>query len=303
MKILGIETSCDETAVCIVKAEGGFEAPVFSVLGDALFSQAALHAEYGGVYPNLAKREHQRNLVPLLEKALKEAGMRFVGGKEFSEAEKTTLGELFSHEPELLKQFLVQLPKLAVPDIDAIAVTAGPGLEPALWVGINFANALGIVWEKPVIPINHMEGHVVASLLEPHREHSDILQNVRMFTLGIPAMPAPALLISGGHTELVLMKNWFEYEIIGETLDDAVGEAFDKVARMLGLPYPGGPEISKLAEQVRKAGYASGLTTRISLLGNRFSRAVALRRGSLVRTPSLSLPRPMLKSKDLNFSY
>src|SRR3989344_3840743 len=166
MKILGIETSCDETAVCLVEAQGDLDAPVFSILGDALYSQAALHQEFGGVYPNLAKREHQRNLVPLLEKALTEAGMHFVGGKEFSEAEKITLAELFSHEPELLKQFLVQIPKLAVPDIDAIAVTAGPGLEPALWVGINFANALGIVWQKPVIPINHMEGHILGALLK-----------------------------------------------------------------------------------------------------------------------------------------
>src|SRR3990167_7330793 len=238
MKILGIETSCDETAVSIVEAQGDFNTPVFTVLGNALYSQVKLHAEFGGVYPNLAKREHARNLVPLLEKTLTEAEVYFIGGKEFSETQKITLAELFSHEPELLKQFLVQIPKLAAPDIDAIAVTAGPGLEPALWVGINFANALGIVWQKPVIPINHMEGHIVSSLLEPSKKHSNILQNIRMFTMRKNNMPLLALLISGGHTELVLMKDWFEYEMIGETLDDAVGEAFDKVGRMLSLPYP-----------------------------------------------------------------
>src|SRR3989344_6709994 len=166
MKILGIETSCDETAVCLLEAEGGFEAPVFSVLGDALFSQAALHAEYGGVYPNLAKREHSKNLMPLLEKTLAEAGMHHTDERTLSVGELKTLEEIFSHEPELLKQFLARIPKLAAPDIDAIAVTHGPGLEPALWVGINFANALGLLWQKPVLPINHMEGHIFSSLLK-----------------------------------------------------------------------------------------------------------------------------------------
>ena len=270
MKILGIETSCDETAVSIVEAQGDFNTPVFTVLGNALYSQVKLHAEFGGVYPNLAKREHARNLVPLLEKTLTEAEVYFIGGKEFSEAQKTTLEELFSHEPELLKQFLVQIPKLATPDIDAIAVTHGPGLEPALWVGINFANALGLIWGKPVIPINHMEGHIFSAMLQEKSE----ARNPKL-EIGATQFPILVLLISGGHTELVLMKNWFEYELIGETLDDAVGEAFDKVGRMLSLPYPGGPEISKLAEKSRMSG----------------------------EKPAYPLPRPMLKSDTCDFSF
>ena len=262
MRILAIETSCDETAVSIVEAHGGFDNPQFTVLGDVLYSQASLHQEFGGVYPNLAKREHSKNLVPILEKALAEASMHFIDKRPFSKAQEITLREMFAHEPELLKQFGVQIPKLAVPDIDAIAVTYGPGLEPALWVGINFANALGLIWQKPVIPVNHMEGHIVSSLLV----------NGKIEAIAFPIL---ALLISGGHTELVLMKNWFDYEMIGETLDDAVGEAFDKVARMLGLPYPGGPEISKLAEKMRVAG----------------------------TTAQYTLPRPMLRTDTCNFSF
>ena len=262
MKILAIETSCDETAVCIVEADGGFEMPTFSVLGDALYSQVKLHAKYGGVYPNLAKREHSKNLVPILERALTDAGMYFTEEKLLSESDVITFTEIFAHEPELLKQFLAQIPKVAIPDIDCIAVTHGPGLEPALWVGINFANALGLLWQKPVLPINHMEGHIFSSLLKEGK-------------IAPPSFPLLALLISGGHTELVLMKNWFEYEMIGETLDDAVGEAFDKVARMLELPYPGGPEISKLAEKSRSAG----------------------------TTPAYQLPRPMFHADTCNFSF
>ncbi len=275
MKILAIETSCDETAVSIVEAHGGFDNPQFRILGDVLYSQAHLHQEFGGVYPNLAKREHSKNLVPILEKALTEAGMHFADGRPFSKAQEITLREVFTHEPELLKQFSAQMPKLAVPGIDAIAVTYGPGLEPALWVGINFANALGLIWQKPVIPINHMEGHIMSSLLEPHQKHSNILKNVGMFTMRNHEMPLLALLISGGHTELVLMKDWFSYEIMGETLDDAVGEAFDKVARMLALPYPGGPEISKLAEHSRTAGVS----------------------------PAYKLPRPMIHTDTCDFSF
>jgi N6-L-threonylcarbamoyladenine synthase len=140
----------------------------------------------------------------------------------------------------------------------------GPGLEPALWVGINFARALGIAWNIPVIPANHMEGHVISPLLSKEG----------MPKAGV-VFPALALLISGGHTELVLIKNWLKYEVIGQTRDDAVGEAFDKVARLLSLPYPGGPEISKLAEEARIAH----------------------------TTPQIKLPRPMLHTDDFDFSF
>src|SRR3989344_5527215 len=185
MRILAIETSCDETAVSIIEAHGGFDNPQFRVLGDVLYSQAHLHQTFGGVYANLAKREHKKNLVPILEKALTEADMHFADERPFSESNEATLRELFAHEPELLKQFSAQIPKLAVPDIDVIAVTYGPGLEPALWVGINFANALGLIWQKPVIPVNHMEGHIVSSLLAPAGE--------RQFNIRDVALPLLAL--------------------------------------------------------------------------------------------------------------
>lgn len=229
MRILSIETSCDETAISIVDGDG----KDFKILGNALLSQIELHKEYGGVFPSLAKREHIRNLPPLLRQALGEAGLE--NSKQIS--------------------------------IDAIAVTYGPGLEPALWVGINFAEALSREWNKPIIPVNHMEGHIFSALLKKENLKDKI------FNFQFSKTPMLALLISGGHTQLVISKKFLKYEIIGETLDDAVGEAFDKVARMLGLPYPGGPEISKLAD--------------LALLDN----------------PVAKLPRPMLHSDTCDFSF
>ena len=229
MRVLAIETSCDETGIAIVEGENlpaqagtpaGFE---FKVLKNVLLSQAHLHAEYGGVYPNLAKREHEKNLPVLFEQFSAKGGFAS-GGKDLN--------------------------------VDAIAVTQGPGLEPALWQGIVFAQKLAREPRLPLLPVNHMEGHLISSLAQPTSNHSSILQNIRMSVL--------ALLISGGHTEFVLMREWFKYEIIGETLDDAVGEAFDKVARMLGLPYPGGPEISKLAQEARLQEESSHKGPRIS---------------------------------------
>jgi len=219
MKILAIETSCDETGIALVEGEktpGGF---AFTTLKAELLSQAMLHSPYGGVYPNLAKREHIKNLPALFEKFSKET-------------------------------------------FEAVAVTHGPGLEPALWTGIEFAKKLAKEKNVPLLPTNHMEGHLISSLVKNGR-----LEDVQL--------PVLALLISGGHTEFVLMKDWFEYEIVGETLDDAVGEAFDKVARMLELPYPGGPEISKLASLAREANDVS----------------------------EIKLPRPMLAAKNCDVSF
>src|SRR3989344_3952801 len=232
MKILAIETSCDETAIAILECTGDEKSAKFTVLGNALLSQVEIHKEYGGVVPMLAKREHQKNLPHILNEALEKANV-------------------------------------PLQDIDAVAVTAGPGLEPALWVGINFAKALALTWDKPLVAVNHMEGHVLASLLEKTGEQ---------FSISNLQFPILALLISGGHTELVLMKKWLEYELIGQTRDDAVGEAYDKVARMLSLPYPGGPEISHLSEEVR-ASELGGLT------------------------PKFTLPRPMLHDGTCNFSF
>ncbi len=262
MKILSIETSCDETAISIADTSGELGDISFKVLADSLLSQVALHKEYGGVYPSLAKREHAKNLTPLLQKTLSEAGMFNTINSPLTRDQIGELKKLLVREPELFVLLIAFLGNVKKPNIDAIAVTVGPGLEPALWVGINFAKALSIVWDIPLILVNHMEGHILSSLIK-----NDTITAIKF--------PALALLISGGHTQLVLMSNWSKYEIIGETRDDAVGEAFDKVARMLELSYPGGPEISKLAGIAREENISSQYT----------------------------LPRPMIDSNDFDFSF
>lgn len=221
--ILGIETSCDETSIAVVDCTGTFSKPSFLIRTNVVSSQAELHAKFGGVVPNLAKREHTRLLPTVLEEALAKANIT---------------------NPSK--------------EIDAIAVTVGPGLEPALWCGITFAQQLAKEWNLPVIAANHMEGHMATPLLhEKEKAHF--------------RFPVLALLVSGGHTEIVIAKNWLDYKIVGQTLDDAAGEAFDKVARMMNLGYPGGPVISKLAET-----------------GNRYG---------------FSFPRPMIHSKNFDFSF
>ena len=274
MKILAIETSCDETAISVVSGKGGLKKPVFKVLAHFVSSQTAIHAPYGGVVPNLANREHQRNLVPLLLEALNSKGKRQKAKLKVKIQKK--LETILAREPELLEQFLKTIPTLKIPKIDAIAVTQGPGLEPALWVGINFAKALGVMWNLPIIPINHLEGHVVSSLVKLKGKNQKAKLKVKSENLKFPAL---ALLISGGHTEIVLMKDWGKYKVIGQTRDDAVGEAFDKVARILGLPYPGGPALSKLASRWQ------GLSL------------------THPKESPCQLPRPMLNSPDFDFSF
>jgi N6-L-threonylcarbamoyladenine synthase len=239
MKILGIETSCDETAITLIEAKGTFSDDFsYDILGNALNSQAALHAPFGGVFPNLAKREHARNLVPLLREALRQSGDLKDGAQADLAVLAHDLKEMLHREPELLEGITAFALENAAPEIDAIAVTVGPGLEPALWVGINFARALSRMWKVPVVAVNHMEGHILLSMMDEGRlRHIDY--------------PVLALLISGGHTELVLSRGYGSYERVGETRDDAAGEAFDKVARLLDLPYPGGPEVSRLAAEAR----------------------------------------------------
>ena len=210
----------------------------------------------------VAKREHARTLVPMLERALKEAEMLTPDEQTLSSADVSILTEILIREPGLSDALTHFLEQYREPDIDLIAVTTGPGLEPTLWVGINFARALAHAWNIPVVSVNHMEGHILSSIFDGK-------------TIPEIAFPAIALLISGGHTELILMREWASYECIGETRDDAVGEAFDKVARMLGLPYPGGPEIGRLAQEAREANVA----------------------------PPIHLPRPMLDSPDFDFSF
>lgn len=230
MIILGIETSCDETALSLLETKEEVGIFKYRILANIVHSQIDMHKEYGGVYPNLAKREHIKNLPVIFNKIIKEANIE----------EK---------------------------DISSIVVTSGPGLEPALWTGINFAQELGKKIGVQIIPANHMEGHIVSVLFSNTKPSGDFKE------LKVIKFPALAILISGGHTEIVKVKRIGEYEVLGRTRDDALGEAFDKTARMLGLPYPGGPEIAKLA-----------------LLNSK-------------KDKSISLPRPMLNSNDLDFSF
>lgn len=195
MRILGIESSCDETGIALYDTEKG-------LLAHALYSQIALHAEYGGVVPELASRDHVRKTLPLIEEVLKTA--------------------------ELSQQ-----------DIDAIAYTAGPGLVGALLVGAAIGRSMAWALGVPALAINHMEGHLLSPLLEDNP----------------PAFPFISLLVSGGHTLLADVKGVGEYTLLGESIDDAVGEAFDKTAKMLGLGYPGGPILAKLAEKGTKDKY------------------------------------------------
>ncbi|BCB59589.1 tRNA N6-adenosine threonylcarbamoyltransferase [Halomonas sp. A020] len=193
MRVLGIETSCDETGVAIYDTAftGGR-----GLLADALYSQIAMHAEYGGVVPELASRDHTRKLLPLIEQVLKDA--------------------------QLTRQ-----------DLDGIAYTAGPGLVGALMVGASTAHGMAKALNIPVLGVHHMEGHLLAPMLEDDA----------------PDFPFVALLVSGGHTQLVEVQGLGHYQLLGESVDDAAGEAFDKAAKMLGLAYPGGPMVAKLAEQ------------------------------------------------------
>lgn len=269
MKVLGIETSCDETAVCLVEVKDS----TLIVLSNQLYSQVAKHKEFGGVFPMLAKREHQKNLVPLLVKCLEESNL---GSALPLSLAKERLGEverILNREEILLEDFLKNIVPLPKPDIDAIAVTNGPGLEPALWVGVNFAKALSTLWNIPIIATNHMEGHIVVSSLTPSLDKEGA--GGRLFNIKETKYPAIALLISGGHTQLVLVEDNLKYTIVGSTRDDAVGEAYDKVARMMNLPYPGGPEIAKYADLYKAK----------NIIGK------------------IKFPRPMIHSKDLDFSF
>jgi N6-L-threonylcarbamoyladenine synthase len=223
MKVLAIETSCDETAVAVLEYTEG----ELRVLSNIISSQIDLHAPFGGVVPALAAREHAANIEHVFTSALKEAGIV---------------------DPER--------------EINLLTVTRGPGLGPALLVGITFARTLAWRWNLPLIGVNHMDGHIHSNWI-PTVDKKDQIPDI--------AFPALNVVVSGGHTELVLMRDHGDYTIIGETQDDAIGEAFDKVARMLGLGYPGGPKVSKLATE-----------------------------GDLNAYP---LPRPMATAKNYDFSY
>lgn len=228
MKILTIETSCDDTSIAVVEATGKamkIATPKFKVLANIVSSQTHIHRHWGGVVPNLAKREHNKNL------------------------------------PKIFKTLQAKSCKLKA---NLIAVTVGPGLEPALWTGIEFAKKLSAKLNVPLVGANHLEGHLYSFLLPPTTTYN--LQPITSIKF-----PAIALLVSGGHTMLLRMINLLHWKTLGETRDDAVGEAFDKVARILNLPYPGGPELEKLA----KGGSAA----------------------------AIKFPRPMMYAKNYDFSF
>ena len=217
MIILAIETSCDDTCMALLEIKG----QKMKIRNNIVSSQVKLHAKYGGIYPFLAKREHQKNLPLVFKKVIK---------------------------------------GIDVAQIDFIAITKGPGLEPCLWTGINFAKKLAEGIKKPLISVNHIEAHILVNFIDSN------LQKI---------FPAICLVVSGGHTQLILMKGIGKYKILGETRDDAAGECFDKTARILGLEYPGGPAI---AEQAAK----------LSMISNQLS---------------IHLPRPMIFQKNYDFSF
>lgn len=189
MRVLGIETSCDETGIAIYDGEQG-------LLSHVIYSQIPLHADYGGVVPELASRDHIRKTLPLIQQALTDANC-------------------------------------SAADIDGVAYTAGPGLAGALLVGAAIGRSLAFAWQKPALAVHHMEGHLLAPMLEAHA----------------PSFPFVALLVSGGHTQLVAVEAIGRYRLLGESIDDAAGEAFDKTAKLMGLDYPGGPLLAQLATQ------------------------------------------------------
>lgn len=219
MYILGIESSCDESAASVLKASG----QKTEILSNIISSQINIHAQYGGVIPEIAAREHVLNILPTIEAALKQA-------------------------------------KITNKELTAIAVTQGPGLLSSLIAGVETAKSLSLAWKKPIIPVNHIIGHIYANFISAIKQAQ---------------FPLLALVVSGGHSNIIYMSDHYKFEIIGETKDDAAGEAYDKAAKMMGLSYPGGPIIAKYAEEFRQSKQIS----------------------------KIELPRPMIYSPDFNFSF
>lgn len=230
--ILAIETSCDETAAAVLIGRVDSSEPDFKFLSSVVRSQIEIHAKTGGVIPEVAARNHMENIRPVVEKAFNDA-------------------------------------KLKIDDIDYVAVTAGPGLIVALIVGVEFAKALALGADKPIVPVNHMAGHLYSGMTNDKFLISNGEQDkeTQMF-------PMLSMIVSGGHTLLVVMTDYNNYKVIGSTVDDAAGEAFDKVAKLMGLPYPGGPEIGKLAAKFKTSEYEG-----------------------------LRFPRPMIHQDNYDFSF
>jgi N6-L-threonylcarbamoyladenine synthase len=236
MIVLGIESSCDETAASVIRGENG----KVTVLTNIVSSQIKIHKKYGGVIPEVAAREHVTNILPVIDKALRESGC---------------LDRKKAHEKRIV----------SAPKIDSIAVTFGPGLITSLMVGVETAKSLSYAWNVPLLEINHIEGHIYANFIDKAEDPKQIF-------------PAIVLIVSGGHTSLILMKGHGKYQLLGETRDDAAGEAFDKAAKLMDLGYPGGPIISKYAKKFDK----------LKIENDKLK---------------ISLPRPMIDSKNFEFSF
>ena len=268
MKILAIDTSCDDTCIAIIETPDEKGSP-FKILSNIISSQVKIHQKWGGVYPTLAKREHQKNLPQVLKRALKKAKKPRVDESKDSSSPSSryTRGSV----------------------VDLIAVTIGPGLEPCLWTGVNFAKELAKRENLPIVPVNHIEAHILANLLPQISEISNFqcakkaplssftsfrYRETQLLISKQLKFPAICLVVSGGHTQLILMRDFAKYRILGETRDDAAGECFDKIARILGLGYPGGPIIAAEASKQVHRGRAS-----------------------------VKLPRPMIYQKNYDFSF
>jgi len=300
MRVLSIETSCDDTAAAVVKwsedhsslsstlreelrsdsNESSSKTDDCVTVLSSVVSTQTIHASWGGVVPNLASREHVKNIVSVIEEALRRA-------------------------------------KCTSQDIDLIAVTEGPGLMPALLVGVSAAKTLALIWNKPLIGIQHLEGHIYANFLGKISEISnfkflipnEILKSppktdqprAGKFPVSSFKFPLLALIVSGGHTELVLMQKHFDYTILGETQDDAAGEAFDKVAKLLGLPYPGGPVVAERADEFRKRDELSSVIP--AQAGIQAPQNILDPRVKPEDDKLFAFPRPMIDSDDFNFSF
>jgi len=244
MYILGIESSCDETAASVIAISKNKN---ISVLSNVISSQIEIHRKYYGVVPEVAAREHVLNVIPVVNEALEKAG-------------------------------------IAPADLSAIAVTAGPGLVTSLIIGGETARVLACAWKKPLIAVNHIEGHICANFVGAKNKVE---------------FPALVLTVSGGHTNLVLMTDYLHYEIVGETLDDAAGEAYDKGAKMMDLGYPGGPIVAQYAAE-----YLQQKDSRFPIRSGMTSGGSGMtKKGSEMTEEKITLPRPMLNSANLNFSF
>lgn len=291
--ILAIESSCDETAAAVIGVENGKP----TILSNVISSQIDLHAKTGGVVPEVASRAHMEAIIPAIEEALIKSKVR-----DKKAVEKTTD---FRLQTSNYSEAVAQLQ-----NITHVAVTAGPGLVGSLLVGFNAAKSIAYARNLPIIPINHIEGHIYSAWPSREISNSEFLisnqipiSNEAIKQFGNEAIfPLISLTVSGGHTSLTLIKDHLKYESIGNTIDDAAGEAFDKVAKLLGLGYPGGPEVSKLAKEFRNKFMHLSIAQFDNLKKEKLSN-IAIKQYSNEKPNGFSFPRPIINDGTFNFSF